>query len=257
VREDLCNNSITDEETMDRLLKSITEQRWSVPSSHPWKSDYLLAIDTIGWVFEQPSRVRFGQLNAEASGHLLGGSDAPAGRIGTFEENDNALKSIAASSEKRASFMPFERPALQPVVDQHLMLIELLSVNSERTIRSIDQLRIDRIGTLTMLELERFSLREKRYPATLDELFAGRLGELPMDPYSGKPLCYKRLDPKADPQGRSYLLYSVGGDGRDDGGNGGNLYASPPDALGAKRVDSITTTRPGSTLDYIINRPRR
>jgi hypothetical protein len=108
-----------------------------------------------------------------------------------------------------------------------------------------------------MLELERFSLRENRYPYTLEELFADRPGELPMDPYSGKPLCYKRLDPKADPQGRSYLLYSVGGDGRDDGGNEGTSYSSPPDALGAKRLDNTIASRPGSTFDYIINGGRR
>ncbi len=58
------------------------------------------------------------------------------------------------------------------------------------------------------LLLRIYYLRERRYPSSLDEL---RLGELAIDPFSGHPLIY-RLD------GERYLLYSVGFNGRDDGG---------------------------------------
>jgi hypothetical protein len=47
---------------------------------------------------------------------------------------------------------------------------------------------------------------------TLRVLVPKYLAELPEDPLSGRPLIYRRLD-----QDR-YTLYSVGHDGRDDGG---------------------------------------
>ncbi|HEX5271372.1 MAG TPA: hypothetical protein VFW33_12825 [Gemmataceae bacterium] len=50
-----------------------------------------------------------------------------------------------------------------------------------------------------------------RYPAKLDELAPKYLAAVPDDLFSGKPLVYR-------PEGKGYLLYSVGVNGRDDGG---------------------------------------
>lgn len=50
------------------------------------------------------------------------------------------------------------------------------------------------------------------YPDALDELVGERLGEVPLDPFSGRPLVYRR-------EGEGYLLYSIGANGRDDGGD--------------------------------------
>ncbi|MCS7209576.1 MAG: hypothetical protein NZ874_08400, partial [Fimbriimonadales bacterium] len=51
--------------------------------------------------------------------------------------------------------------------------------------------------------------RTGRYPASLEAL---RLGELIVDPFSGKPFVY-RVDPR-----RGFMIYSVGADKVDDGG---------------------------------------
>ncbi|MEN3001292.1 MAG: hypothetical protein ABDI19_05540 [Armatimonadota bacterium] len=59
------------------------------------------------------------------------------------------------------------------------------------------------------LLLREYYLREGRYPASLDEL---NLQELAIDPFSGRPLIYRRT-------GDRYQLYSVGSDGKDDGGH--------------------------------------
>ncbi len=50
-----------------------------------------------------------------------------------------------------------------------------------------------------------------RYPNTLKVLVLSILKELEPDPFTGKPLIYKR-------KGNGFQLYSVGPDGRDNGG---------------------------------------
>jgi hypothetical protein len=60
--------------------------------------------------------------------------------------------------------------------------------------------------------LERFRLRQQRYPAVLEELTPQYIGQLPLDPVDGKPMRYRQTT-----DGR-YALYSIGYDGQDDSG---------------------------------------
>jgi hypothetical protein len=67
-------------------------------------------------------------------------------------------------------------------------------------------------ATLAILAVLRWRLEKNQYPATLDELVAaGLLKELPKDPYSDKPLVYKKKDD-------DFILYSIGPNFKDDGG---------------------------------------
>jgi hypothetical protein len=52
-----------------------------------------------------------------------------------------------------------------------------------------------------------------RYPEKLDKLAPKYLAKIPDDLFSGKPLIYR-------PEGKGYLLYSVGPNGTDDEGRG-------------------------------------
>jgi hypothetical protein len=61
------------------------------------------------------------------------------------------------------------------------------------------------------LAVERFRLKHGRWPDALADLGPELLKEVPVDPYDGKPLRYRRL-----PEG--VTVYAVGPDGRDDGG---------------------------------------
>lgn len=64
----------------------------------------------------------------------------------------------------------------------------------------------------TTLALQAYSLDHHRYPSTLQELVPSYLPALAADPFAlSGPLHYR-------PNGSSYLLYSVGPDGKDDGG---------------------------------------
>ncbi len=60
--------------------------------------------------------------------------------------------------------------------------------------------------------LRAFRAERGRYPQTLTELAPGYLKKAPADPFAlDGPLRYKRV-------GENYLLYSIGPDGKDDGG---------------------------------------
>jgi hypothetical protein len=67
-------------------------------------------------------------------------------------------------------------------------------------------------ATIAILAIQRWRLEKEEYPATLDELLeAGYLKELPIDPYSGTSLIYKKT-------GDNFVLYSIGRNFEDDGG---------------------------------------
>ena len=77
-------------------------------------------------------------------------------------------------------------------------------------------------ATLAILALKRWRLEKEQYPASLSELVAaGYLRELPMDPYSDKPLVYRRTDD-------DFVLYSVGPNFTDDGGVSGKDRQGQP-----------------------------
>ena len=61
--------------------------------------------------------------------------------------------------------------------------------------------------------LKRFELKHAKLPATLAELTPEFLASLPIDPYDGKPLKYHPNDDG------TFVLYSVGDDGIDNGGD--------------------------------------
>ena len=65
---------------------------------------------------------------------------------------------------------------------------------------------------LAAVALERFHLRQAKYPSRLEELVPSLLSAVPLDPCNGKPMRYRLMD-----SGR-FVLWSVGFDGQDDEG---------------------------------------
>jgi hypothetical protein len=71
---------------------------------------------------------------------------------------------------------------------------------------------IARIGLMqAALALRQYQIAHGGYPASLADLRAAGGWAIPDDPFSGKPLIYRR-------EGAGYLVYSVGGDLKDNGG---------------------------------------
>lgn len=92
--------------------------------------------------------------------------------------------------------------------------ISLMSIpNYTRAGKTAVHTETERQMTLAAIALKRFQLRHGQLPPTLEALVPELLPAVPYDYMSAKPLVYRL---KAD---GSYLLYSVGDDGKDDGGD--------------------------------------
>ena len=88
-------------------------------------------------------------------------------------------------------------------------------------------------ATIATLALHRWRLDHDQYPADLAELLdAGLLKEMPMDPFSDKPLIYART-------GDTFKLYSVGHDFEDDGGTVEYDKQGRPDIFTSTNADIV------------------
>ncbi len=90
--------------------------------------------------------------------------------------------------------------------------------------------------------VRRFRLVTGRWPQSLDELVGEYLHDAPIDPFSGRPLVYRRT-----PDG--FLLYSVGANGVDDGGQRTDYFAATIHGEGDYFIDAPNSgiSRPAET----------
>ena len=104
--------------------------------------------------------------------------------------------------------------------------------NFQRSFDIAVQRETQRRMTITAIALKRFQLRHGNYPTALSELTPQFLTAELIDAWSGKPFHYQL---NAD---GTFTLYSVGSDGRDDGGD-----STPP-----KNVNFSTDIWPGKDV---------
>ena len=96
--------------------------------------------------------------------------------------------------------------------------------NFQRAFNTAVQHETGRRMVITAIALKRFQLGSGRYPDSLSELVPQFLAAELMDPWSGRPFHYRQ-----NTDGM-FTLYSVGEDGRDDGGDATSAKTNaPPD----------------------------
>ena len=197
-------------------------------------------------IFSDPAQVRFGIFSAAVRlpGSPLTNVDIRK-RLGSLEDNLAAIRDVTADSIARAELPRYQRPgpAIDPA-ESPMIVLQLMVMSPERTLQSFDQVALDRAATAAMIALERYRLANGRYPTSISEV-----GPLPLDPWSGRPLGYRLLDPSTDPHRRAYLLYSAGSDQIDNGGTepGSTSKVSRWDVL---KDPPVTGTR---GLDFVLN----
>lgn len=99
------------------------------------------------------------------------------------------------------------------------MIMPALSRVTTIDIRTIAQLRTAQVG----LAIERYRLATGSLPKTLAELRPTYIDAIPKDPFDGKDLRYKKLE-------TGFVVYSIGEDGKDDGGKEKQRKKSSPPA---------------------------
>ncbi|MBD3177811.1 MAG: hypothetical protein GF320_21770 [Armatimonadia bacterium] len=95
---------------------------------------------------------------------------------------------------------------------------------SERTQERHAAFETQLVGVELIAAIEAYRISEGAYPETLDQLAPGFVPDIPVDPWTGEALVYRR-------DGERYLLYSVGPDGVDDGGVSERPYQYEPDQV--------------------------
>jgi|GEM_PF-3365250 len=120
---------------------------------------------------------------------------------------------------------------------------DLVAIDNVR--RTRDQNCTVQLGVRTVLALELYQSAHGEYPDSLDKLTPELLPEVPIDPYNGKPFGYRLIDAENDPLGRGYILYVVGIDGEDNGGE------RHPDL----NIEALGSNS-GRGFDYVISDPR-
>jgi len=131
---------------------------------------------------------------------------------------------IYALQSKFARMTPYERHAsntktaevmYESLQNYRFFLLGVFMPATARISQIAYRGKIYHEATVVILALQRWRLEKDQYPATLGELVtAGFLNELPMDPWSNKPLVYKKTND-------NFILYSVGFNFTDDGGEYG------------------------------------
>jgi hypothetical protein len=93
------------------------------------------------------------------------------------------------------------------------ILIGLLLPAVHKVQNAFDRIKQTHDNLHVAFALAKYHCENGHYPKNLDALAPKYLDRLPQDIFSGKPLIYR-------PTENGYLLYSVGPNGKDDGGRG-------------------------------------
>lgn len=119
----------------------------------------------------------------------------------------------AINQKMKAQFHELQEAMNSPISRLRHLFSAIAMPNSGRAFEAVIRLETQRRMTITVIALLRFQQQDGRYPASLTELSPRFLTKPLMDPWSGTPFHYR---PNAD---GTFTLYSVGEDGRDDGGD--------------------------------------
>jgi len=144
-----------------------------------------------------------------------------ANRHETVEKFDKAYE----KSEQWTKTTPWQKHQANFNADRELGLTEKLTIKKARHLyyyilmpasnRVIEISYRNKVGceaVVTTLAIMRYKQDKGNYPETLEQMVeAGYVKEIPMDPWSDKPIVYRKTE-------GNFILYGVGGNFKDDGG---------------------------------------
>jgi len=183
----------------------------------------------IGWMEAGDPR-GFGSVNATGGSifyPLLGGSMMTQNRALKLELMTEAVEIAKRPPDEQPDrFQELNRKVKSLPQNSGTMLASLAIPAVSKVADACQRSRADLRCAVTALAVERYRLAHGAWPETLDQLVPRFLAQVPIDPYDRKPLRFLRLDD-------GVLIYSLGPDGKDDGGNiDRKKYGTPGTDLG-------------------------
>jgi hypothetical protein len=236
------------EELLTQLHGALERQALPYDVMRMYEGERLMALNSLGWVFTQRKEVRFGRFSRSSLGSGVTGVTDLRLPLGTWAQNRDAVNAMFDWVEREGAVSPYQRGGGAPPPPGYKYIDEMVSVSSG-TLLSMDLGALYTLGMRTMIALERFRAAEGEYPQGLAELVPRYLPEVPVDPWSGKTLGYRRGVSEEAP-GWGYVLYSVAADGQDNGGRAFHGVQQPV----LKTTDLRSVGILGGPYDFVINR---
>lgn len=211
---------------MERVSGQISLEKWRAPNSSLWK--YLNAWRELGYDQSEQTaidrlKMRYrlfcwrhwwsysDELRALKGYQIL--LEAPRAALTnlsllTIEKNvDSEVDQLSIPTNSAEFWVSDPKEA-----DMHSMLSGSVLTLS-RVFNRIIRIEAGKRMTIVALALRTYQLKHGAYPSSLNALIPDFLHEVPHDPIDGQPLRY-HLNTNG-----TFLLYSIGDDGKDDGGD--------------------------------------
>ncbi len=216
-----------DVEWLDEVAACLDRQRTPVGISHALQGERVFGLDALQWVYS--SRRNYARMlsgNAANLGIGLSPSNARAFLTRRYADMRDELVGMYDEMVLMGQTRRAQRTAvanlqiLNGVTPTQNPIAVIMMPAVGKALSSDDQMRSMRRGTRVMLAIERFRAMNGAYPSTLKQAAANADGSTLdlIDPYTDKPFGYMKLSAAASNGWRSYLLYSLGEDGIDNGG---------------------------------------
>jgi hypothetical protein len=203
--------------TLDSILKVarygfdyLADHAFTPPSKLPDR-ETRRQLDSIDW--DIPLRTANGWYDRLATAMRIKDRAKRDRELGRLEEVEKALRKALNGGEVQKKILLAEDAAEARSKGIGDGLICLLLPAYRKIQEAADRAEQSQANLRVAFALALYCAEHGRYPAKLDALAPKYLPAVPGDLFSGKALVYKPTD-------KGYLLYSVGPDGRDDGGRG-------------------------------------
>lgn len=205
-----------DEAFLQRCERVLSEQSSGVSPGYLMRSEGVIALDTIGWLFT-PDRA------ATAKQYLPWHFEIRVESVlnrGTHQSNRAVVEKLIDKCVAVAEQTPHLRTNVDiiTVLDAASHHVQMACSSMVVAAYWFDETRARRAGLKIMVALERFHAARGGYPEKLEMLVPDFFNQVPVDPWTGRPFTYRRFTPAERSVNRGYMLYCAGKDGKDNGG---------------------------------------
>ncbi|RKY04322.1 MAG: hypothetical protein DRP56_10170 [Planctomycetota bacterium] len=219
IRDYLLNQAELSADDLLRLQKMIEKVYDPDIAPMDWSLEKAFWYDVIQRSFTNNGRGSGRPLLRGVPFSVGGGTDILKGLVTGFPNRKEVISMIDEAFERSAelrSFTPLmmqEEDTERPLRVNKLMYMQQLNGPAMSKVTAISwRVRTGQAGLIGTLSIHRFQKENERLPDDWDELIErGYLETIPLDPYSDKPLIYRKTDD-------GFILYSIGSNFVDDGG---------------------------------------
>lgn len=217
---EICRGRDLPEGTLTRLVAELDPPAWRERLAAAVRGERVLFIEVGGlasrggtkdlaWLFGEPSRIK--NLGIWLARPLV---------------RRDVRKTLPRYDELEAlALRPFfeSRPILREqakamkALPRHAFLSKAMWTNQEAAFMKGAVLEATLLVSRTGLACRLYKSRNGTYPEALEALVPGILTEVPVDPFTGRPLVYRR-------DGDGFVVYSLGSNEKDDGGRSTYMY---------------------------------